>query len=353
METSLIGLPSCGKTTIFNALSGQQAGGYQQIHLAEVDVPDSRVAQLAELFGKKKQVPAGVLIKDLPLQFSDQGGISSSDLGDLRTSDSIAIVLRAFVDEAVVHPLGEVDPLRDLGKLLDSMILSDYEITEKRLERLEKEGKKGDREHHILTKIAARLEEGGGIGAQLIHEEERRLLTGFQFLTAKPMMVILNTGERSEHSEHSERTADTTALVERASQLGIDVFPIQGLQEMEIAQLSAEDQREFLADLNLGEPARNRFLQALYARLDLISFLTVGEHEVRAWSIPRGASALEAAGKIHSDMERGFIRAEVIPCQQLLAAGGFAEARKQGQLRLEGKEYPVQDGDVLTIRFNV
>ena len=122
---------------------------------------------------------------------------------------------------------------------------------------------------------------------------------------------------------------------------------------MEIAQLSAEDQREFLTDLNLEEPARDRFLQALYARLDLISFLTVGDQEVRAWSIARGASALQAAGKIHSDMERGFIRAEVIPCEQLLAAGGFAEARKQGQLRLEGKEYPVQDGDVLTIRFNV
>ena len=344
METSLIGLPSSGTTTIFNALSGQQAGGYQQVHLAEVAVPDPRVPQLAQLFGKKKQVHAGVLVKDLPLQLSDQGGISSSALGDLRTSDSIAIVLRAFIDEAVVHPLGEVNPLRDLGRLLDSMILSDYEIAEKRLERLEKEGKKGDREHLILTKIAARLEEGGGIGADLIHEEERQLLTGFQFLTVKPMMGILNTGER---------TADTAALAERAEQLGIDVFPIQGLQEMEIAQLSEEDQREFLADLNLEQPARDRFLQALYTRLDLISFLTVGDQEVRAWSLPRGASALQAAGKIHSDMERGFIRAEVIPCDQLLAAGGFAEARKQGRLRLEGKEYPVQDGDVLTIRFNV
>jgi GTP-binding protein YchF len=344
METSLIGLPFCGKTTIFNALSGQQAGGYHQAHLAEVAVPDPRVARLAELFGKKKQVQASVLIKDLALQISDLGGIAAADLGELRTCDSIAIVLRAFVDEAVAHPLGKVDPLRDLGKLLDSMILSDYEITEKRLERLEKEGKKGDREHHILTKIAARLEEGNGIGAELIHEEERQLLAGFQFLTAKPMMVILNTGEG---------TAETKALAERAEALGIDIFPIRGLLEMEIAQLSPEDQREFLADLDIDEPAGSRFLKALYARLDLISFLTVGDQEVRAWSIPRGASALQAAGKIHSDMERGFIRAEVIPCEQLLAAGGFAEARKHGHLRLEGKEYPVQDGDVLMIRFNV
>jgi GTP-binding protein YchF len=344
METCLIGLPSSGKTTIFNALSGQQAGGYHQVHLAEVAVPDPRVAQLAQLFGKKKQVQAGVLLKDLPLEFSGQGGIAAATLGELRTSDAVAIVLRAFVDEAVVHPLGKIDPLRDLGKLLDSMVFSDYEIVEKRLERLEKEGKKAEREHLILTKIAARLEEGGAIGADLIHEEERHLLAGFQFLTSKPMIGIINTGERS---------ADTAAASGRAADLGIDVFPIRGLQEMEISQLSAEDQREFLADLGLEDPARDRFLRALYSRLDLISFLTVGDQEVRAWSIPRGASALQAAGKVHSDMERGFIRAEVIPCDQLLAAGGFAEARKQGQLRLEGKEYQVQDGDVLTIRFNL
>jgi hypothetical protein len=224
------------------------------------------------------------------------------------------------------------------------MVFSDYEIVEKRLERLEKEGKKAEREHLILTKIAVRLEEGGAIGADLIHEEERHLLAGFQFLTAKPVIGILNTGEHN---------AGTAPVVKRAEELGIEVFPIQGLQEMEISQLSTEDQKEFLADLGLQEPARDRFLKALYTRLDLISFLTVGDQEVRAWSIPRGGSALQAAGKIHSDMERGFIRAEVIPCDQLLTAGGFAEARKQGQLRLEGKEYPVQDGDVLTIRFNV
>jgi GTP-binding protein YchF len=344
METCLIGLPSCGKTTIFTALSGQQAGGYQQVHLAEVEVPDPRVAALAQLFGRKKQVQAQVLLKDLPLQFGEQGGIAPGTLGELRTSDAVAIVVRAFVDEAVAHPLGEIDPLRDLGKLLDSLVFSDYEITEKRLERLVKEGKRGDREHLLLRKIAARLEKGGAPGADLIHEEERPLLAGFQFLTAKPMIGIINTGAHS---------VDTGALRRHSEQLGIDVFPIQGLQEMEISRLSAEDQMEFLADLGQDDPAGERFLSALYSRLDLVSFLTVGDQEVRAWSIPRGASALEAAGKIHSDMERGFIRAEVIPCDQLLAVGGFAEARKQGQLRLEGRGYEVQDGDVLTIRFNV
>ena len=344
METCLIGLPFCGKTTIFNALSGQQAGSYQQVHLAEVAVPDPRVEQLAALFEKKKAIHATVLLKDLHLEFGEQGGIASGTLGELRTSDAVAIVLRAFVDEAVIHSLGAVDPLRDLRKLLDSMILSDYEIVEKRLERLEKEGKKGDRECLSLEKILARLEEGRCIGADLIHEEDRTLLSGFQFLTAKPMIVVINMGETS---------VDITEVKLQSQELGIDVFPIQGLQEMEISQLSPEDQAEFLADLGLQDPAKNRFLNALYSRLDLISFLTVGDQEVRAWSIPKGATALKAAGKIHTDMERGFIRAEVISCDRLLADGGFAEARKHGRLRLEGKEYQLQDGDVVMIRFNL
>jgi GTP-binding protein YchF len=344
MESCLIGLPGSGKTTIFNALSGQQSGGYQQVHLAEVSVPDPRVARLAELFGKKKQVQASVLIKDLPLKFSDRGGIAAGTLGEMRTSDALTVVLRAFMDESVTHPLGEIDPLRDLGRLLDSMVFSDYEIAEKRLERLEKEGKKGEREHQLLTKIAARLEQNTGLGPDLLHEEERSLLSGFQFLTAKPLIGIINTGDRS---------VDVAAVKQRAAELGIQIFSIQGLQEMEISQLSAEDQIEFLADLNIEEPARDRFLKALYSRLDLISFLTVGDQEVRAWSIPRGASALQAAGRVHTDMERGFIKAEAIGFEELLAAGGFAEARKQGKLRLEGKEYQVRDGDVLTIRFNL
>ncbi len=344
METCFVGLPFCGKTTIFNALSGQQAGGYQQVHLGEVAVPDPRVEQLAALFDKKKMIHATVLLKDLHLEFGEQGGISSGTLGELRTSDAVAIVLRAFVDEAVIHPLGKVDPLRDLRRLLDSMILSDYEIVEKRQERLEKEGKKGDREYLSLEKISARLEEGRCIGSDLIHEEDGVLLAGFQFLTAKPMIVVINMGEAS---------VDIAGVQRQSQELGIDVFPIQGLQEMEISRLSPEDQKEFLADLGLQDPAKNRFLNALYSRLELISFLTVGDQEVRAWSIQKGTSALKAAGKIHTDMERGFIRAEVIPCDRLLADGGFAEARKHGRLRLEGKEYQVQDGDVVMIRFNL
>ena len=344
METCLIGLPRCGKTTIFNALSGQQAGGYQQLHLAEVEVPDPRVGHLAELFGKTKRVLADVLLKDLPLHFNDRGAVSGESLGELRLSDALMVVVRAFVDEAVPHPLETIDPLRDLGKLLDSMVFSDYEIVQKRLERLDREGKRNEREYALLVKIGARLENGGAIGSEAVHEEESRLISGFQFLTTKPVIVVLNTGER---------TVDIEPVRRRAAELGIDVFTIQGLQEMEISQLSPNDQREFIADLGFESSARDRFLSVLYTHLNLISFLTVGDKEVRAWSIPKGANAVQAAGKIHSDMQRGFIRAEVIECGLLLEAGGFAEARKRGTLRLEGKEYEVQDGDVLTIRFNL
>ena len=347
MEVGLIGVQASGKTTIFNALSGQQApltGGYRQVHLAEVEVPDERVEKLADLFGKKKRVHATVLLKDLHLEFSGQGGIAPQSLAELRTNDAMAVVVRAFRDESVAPPLQSIDPARDLRSLLDSLIFSDYEIVDRRLERLAKEGRKGDREHAVLEKLAGILSQGNLIGPGSVHEDDRIMLAGFQFLTAKPLLVVANTGERP---------ANLAGLEEQARSLGLHVFPLQGLQEMEISLLEPGDQQEFLADLGLEEPARIRFLKSLYDSLDLISFLTVGDQEVRAWSLPSGATALRAAGKIHTDMERGFIRAEVIGCDRLLEEGGFAQARQQGDLRLEGKDYTVRDGDVLTIRFNV
>jgi len=347
METCLVGLKACGKTTIFNALSGQQASlaaDYRQIHLAEVPVPDERVEQLAALFEKKKKIHATVRLKDLHLEFSERGGIEPATLAELRGPDAMALVVRAFSDESVVHPMGSIDPARDLGKLLDSMIFSDYEIAEKRMERLVREGKKGDREYATLEKICGRLEQGSLIGPSFIHEEERTMLAGFQFLTAKTMIAVANIGDKS---------VDSSQLEQRAAELGFSVFAIQGFQEAEISQLEPEDQKEFLADLGQEQPAKIRFLKALYSSLELISFLTIGDQEVRAWSIPRGATALKAAGKVHSDMERGFIRAEVIACDRLLEEGGLSQSRQHGTLRLEGKEYLVQDGDVLTIRFNV
>jgi ribosome-binding ATPase YchF (GTP1/OBG family) len=253
-------------------------------------------------------------------------------------------VVRAFLDPAVPHPLQSVDPARDLRRLLDSLAFSDYAVAEARLERLVKEGKKAGHEHQALEHISQLLAAGQLAGRAATGGEELRLLSGFAFLTAKPLIVVANVGESS---------ADTNGVRQAAEAQGLEMFVIHGRQEMEIAQLEPQEQREFLSDLGLTEPTRDRFLHALYHSLDLISFLTASDKEVRAWSLPSGSNALRAAARIHSDMEKGFIRAEVIALDELLAAGSFAQARKSGRLRLEGKEYVVRDGEVLTIRFNI
>jgi len=343
METGLIGLPSSGKSTIFGALSGGDTGG-RRAHIAEVPVPDERIGRLWELFPTAKRTFATVTLKDLAVETGEKGGLAPGTLAEMRNLDAVALVLRAFLDAAVPHPLESVDPLRDLRRLLDSLAFADYAVAETRLERLVKEGKKGSREHQLLEQLSARLAEGGLIGRAALASGEARLLSGFSFLTAKPLLLIVNEGEQ---------TAEMGPVARQAEALGLDLFVIHGLQEMEIAQLPPEEQRAFLADLGLEAPTRDRFLRQLYHSLNLISFLTAGDKEVRAWSLPRGATALKAAGRIHTDLEKGFIRAETIAFEQLMREGGFAQARKSGTLRLEGKEYVVQDGDVLTIRFNL
>jgi GTP-binding protein YchF len=344
METGLIGLPGSGKTTLFGALSGRSGAAGRRPHLAEVTVPDERVEKLGALFPSARRTHATVLLKDMAVDSSEQGGLSPAALAEIRNSDALTVVVRAFLDPALPHPLGSVDPARDLRKLLDSLAFSDFSVAEARLERLVKEGKKANREHQMLEHISQRLAAGELVGRGALGEEELRLLSGFSFITAKPIIVAANAGEPG---------ADTSAVREAAEALGLELFVIHGRQEMEIAQLAPEEQREFLAELGLAEPTRSRFLHALYRALNLISFLTCSDKEVRAWSVPGGSTALRAAGRIHSDMEKGFIRAEVISLDQLLAEGGFAQAKKSGKLRLEGKEYVVQDGEVLTIRFNI
>jgi len=350
METAIIGLPRSGKTTTFNALSGMRGGASEYGGrarggaLAEVRVPDHRVEQLYDLFRPKKKTLATVLFKDLQVQITDDGGISAASLAELRSADAVTLVLRAFENEAVPHDLGSVNPLRDFNRLLDALVFSDYEVADRRLERLLKEGKKAEREYQRLEKIRERLEAGRLLGRSFLTAEDRKLFAGFAFLTAKPLIVVANTGERS---------VPTTALGEAVVDRQLTLFHIQGEAEMEIAQLDSEEQGEFLEHLGIDEPVKDRFLRTIYAELNLISFLTAGEDEVRAWSIVRDTPAMRAAGKIHSDLERGFIRAEVVEWRKLVEAGGFAEAKRGGMMRLEGKAYPVKDGDVLTIRFNV
>ena len=350
MEAGIIGLPLAGKTTIFNSLTGLTAatvsysGGKKQVNLSEVAVPDERVEKLTELFHPKRKIHASVLVKDIPVQFDEQKGILPASLGEIRNADAVTVVVRAFSDKAVPHPLNTVDPARDLQKILDSLIFSDYEVVEKRMERLTREGKKGDREYHTLQKIYEKLSEGKFLGSGFLNPDEIKMLSGFRFLTVKPMIIIANTGEGG---------TDLSRLEEKTSSLGLNLFSISGKSEMDISQLEPVDQKEFLADMGLKEPAVNRFIKYLYKTLNHISFFTAGEDEVRAWSVERGSSIQKAAGKIHSDMEKGFIRAEVIEWKELLKMGGFSQAKKEGAVRLEGKAYTVQDGDVVVIRFNV
>jgi GTP-binding protein YchF len=350
METAIIGLASSGKTTIFNALTGQSAstgdfsGGRAQVHLAEIPVPDARVDALSALFKPRKTIYATVLFRDQPIEHTAQGGLTPAGLGEVRKADAIALVVRGFHAESIPHPLKSVNPLRDLRTLIDSLVFSDYEVAEKRMARIEKEGKRDSREFKELEKAAARLGEGRLLGRDFFVGEDARLFAGFGFLTAKPLIVIVNTGESTE---------DTREMEGEAAARGLAVFPIRGDMEMEIAQLPPDDQKAFLSDLGIEEPAKNRFLRHVYSILTLQSFLTTGEDEVRAWSIREGTTALKAAGVIHTDLEKGFIRAEVVFWSDLVEAGGYPQAKKAGKVRLEGKDYAVRDGDVLLIRFNV
>ncbi len=350
METAIIGLARSGRTTIFNALTGQAAltgdaaGGKKQAALSEVRVPDERLDRLAKLYDPKKLTHAAMLFKDLPLEHDDEGGITPASLADVRKADAVAIVVRAFQGDSVMPSRKDSTPLRDLRKVRDSLVFGDYEIADKRLARLDKEAKRDTREYHVLKQIVDRLGNGKPLGPSFISAEDARIFAGFGFLTAKPLFLVINTGEATMPHED---------LLKEAEAEGMDTFAIRGDLEMEIAQLPAADQKDFLADLGLTEPAKNRFLRRVYSTLRLVSFFTVGEDECKAWSIREGTTAVGAAGEIHSDLAKGFIRAEVAQWEDVLAAGEFAATKKNNKLRLEGKDYVVKDGDVLLIRFNV
>jgi GTP-binding protein YchF len=347
METVIIGLAQAGKTTIFNALTGQTAptgdfsGGKKQAHLADVQVPDPRIDKLSAFFKPKKTTYASVHFRDQPLDYGEDASMTSSSLNEARRADALALVVRGFFNDSVPHPLQSVNPLRDARKALDSLVLADHEVAEKRLARLEKEAKKEGREHHVLTQIVETLGSGRLLGRDFFNQEDAKLFSGFGFLTVKPIFLVLNTGEKSAASGDLER---------EAAEKKLELFPIRGDLEMEIAQLAPQDQKAFLADLGLEEPAKNRFIRTVYSSLRLQSFFTTGEDEVKAWSIREGTTAVKAAGVIHSDLEKGFIRAEVVPWQEMLES---VDQAKKPKMRLEGKEYVVKDGDVLLIRFNV
>jgi GTP-binding protein YchF len=355
MQLGILGLPKAGKTTLFNIMtaSDEATGKFQAseaTHVGIAKVPDPRLAALRDLFQPKRYVPATVEYVDIPGVTKGEGA-ESLDLAKLKTVDALLHVVRAFADPEIPHPDGSIDPLRDAHTIDLELILADHTLVEKRLERLGKAGKRGrtpdeEREHELLAGVVLpALEAEKPLRAVELAPDDERRIRGFQLLTAKPMLVVLNVDEA--------KVAEPTDPALVGALPGTPLVVVSAPIEREISRLPEEEQREFLSDLGLSEPSLDRVLRASFDLLGRIAFFTVGEDEVRAWTIRRGTRAKEAAGAIHSDIERGFIRAEVVGWKELLDLGGLAACRDKGLLRLEGKEYEVLDGDVVHFRFNV
>lgn len=361
MRIGIIGLPNCGKTTIFNVLTGGHAptaaytGGTFQVNAAVVPVPDDRVEALAQMYQPKKTTHARIEYADIAGLSAEQEkrgvGLSGELMGAIANNDALLHVVRAFEDETVPHPLETVDPVRDVAALDSELTLSDLSKIENRLERLEVNLKKGkalptfeDDQHEfdILSRLKPHVEQGLPIRDFELTADEEKRLRGFQFLSAKPVLIIFNLGDEAQppQFEYPHQKSAVTS--------------VRGRLEMDIAQLEDEDDRAmFMEEYNLAELSVERIIRESYDLLGRMVFFTVGEDEVKAWEVDRHASALECAGAIHTDLARGFIRAEVVSYDDLMAAGSNAAAKSAGKVRLEGKEYNVQDGDILVIRFNV
>jgi GTP-binding protein YchF len=353
MKVGLVGFAGSGKTTIFNTLTGLAAevGGYgakEKANVGVIKVPDTRVDELAKLYNPKKKTFAEISFVDVagpPTETGErtEAGLDPKLVQHMRDVDALVHVVRGFDNPMLLQ---EADALRDIRAFDDELVLTDLVQVENRIQRLKKEKGK-EREAELMEQFKTALEDERPLRDLELTHEDLTIIAGFRFLSLKPLLLLLNVDETNAAS------LPPANVVELAKAKNLSVIAMAGKVEMEIAQLDAEEQREFLNDLGIKEPARDRFIRAAYARLDLISFLTSGEDECRAWSIRRGTHAQKAAGTIHSDIERGFIRAEVVRFEDLIALGSEARCREQGKLRLEGKDYVVQDGDVIHFRFNV
>ncbi len=365
MKLGIIGLPNSGKTSLFDALTRQQieTPAYpgqigEETHVGVIKVPDGRIDRLSEIFRPKKTTYADVTCMDITgaARGISSGRQKAAVMSEVWDVDALIHVVRAFEDPAVVHPDGEIDPAGDAAALELELIFSDLELVETRLERIANDMKKGvgkhlESEQAVLEKCRALLDEEKPLRNLQLSDEEKALVGSLQFASIKPELVVLNVGE---DEIGSDRTAEIiSGLNDFYQGKEAQVLPLSARIEMELSQLPPEEAEMFLADLGIGEPAMNRVIREAYTLLGLISFLTAGADEVRAWTIRRGTPAVKAAGKIHSDIERGFIRAEVIAYDDFIAAGDMARAKELGTLRLEGKDYLVQDGDIINFRFNV
>ena len=353
MKVGLVGFAGSGKTTIFNTLTGLTAevGGYgarEKANIGVIKVPDGRVDKLAEIFNPKKKTYAEVSFVDVAGPQADEAdqthsGLDAKLVQHMREADALVHVVRAFDNPMAPQP---PDPVRDIRSFDDELMLTDLVQIENRIIRLKKE-KDSARESELMERLKGALEQEQPLRDLELSQEDLGLIAGFRFLSLKPLLLLIN---QPEEDAAASAPGEIGALADSKK---LRAIAMSGKVEMEIAQLAADEQREFLQDLGIDEPARDRFIRAAYSLLDLISFLTAGEDECRAWSIRRGTIAHKAAGVIHSDIERGFIRAEVTRFEDLVELGSEARCREQGKLRLEGKEYVVHDGDVVHFRFNV
>lgn len=359
LRAGLIGFPSSGKTALFQLLTSAREAprpaGRQEAHVGVSRVPDERLDRLTELFKPKKHTPATV-------EFADMGGAAGArtgaaallDVAPFRNADALLHVVRMFRDPSIPHAAGSVDPARDVRTMEEEVILADLGVVERRLERLERDLKKSSasadlrKEQELLTTCRALLEQGKPLRTLDLPSEDARRLRGFQFLSSKPLLIVLNLDEAD--LPEADRAVALAGIEDYLRIPNTRAVPICAKIELEIAQLDSADAAAFMADLGLHESGLDRVIRASYELLGYISFFTVGDDENRAWSIPRGTNAQNAGGEIHTDIQRGFIRAEVVRYEHLLARGTLAACRDHGELRLEGKEYIVLDGDVINFR---
>ena len=376
MQLGILGLPKAGKTALFNALtaSRQATGKFRAsktVNMGVAVVDDPRLEKLRDLYRPRRFVPARVRFVDVP--GVDRGRGETLDFAELRTMDGLVHVVRAFEDPELLHPAGGVDPPRDIAAIDLELILADYEVVERRLERLAQARKRGladreKRERALLSeRVLGALEAETPLRRLELHAEEEKRLRGYGLLSLKPMLVVLNVDESaagdpappasrfglSSSSGPLQPAAHPSRPERSCSSAGMEFLAVSARLEEEISRLDPADQGDFLAEAGLGRPSAVRVARAAYELLGLISFFTVGDDEVRAWTIRRGSTALRAARAVHSDIERGFIRAEVTGWRELIDAGSLAACRQRATLRLEGKEYRVRDGEVVHFRFNV